>query len=201
MKKEYDVYFAGKVLDNWPVEAVKAGVGKLFSLSGAKLDALFSGTPIRVKKNLSAERAGRLRKAFYELGALVEVVPAGRGPANQNKTNASALRLAPVGVYSAPPPPPPPKVDISGLSLADPDKDGPHQPPNNAAPPPPDTSHLKLASPTAEPVPPPQPTQPLPDISHLQALPPNTGTLEDVAPKPAEAPLPDISRLRLDNNE
>ncbi len=80
MKKEFDVYFSGEVLEGFELDEVKAAVGRIFKIEGPQLEALFSGKPVRIKKNLSVERAGKFRKLFRDSGALVQIVPAGAAP-------------------------------------------------------------------------------------------------------------------------
>ncbi|MCU7932208.1 MAG: hypothetical protein KZQ90_15505 [Candidatus Thiodiazotropha sp. (ex Codakia rugifera)] len=74
----YDVYFSGAILkDNDPKE-VKRKIGAMFKLDGEKLDRLFSGKPIPIKKGLDMDRAIKFRIAFRDAGGLVDIVPAGQ---------------------------------------------------------------------------------------------------------------------------
>lgn len=190
MKKAFDVYFSGELLEGYEPDQVKEAVGEMFGLSGPRLEALFSGVPVRVKKNLGVEKAGRFRKAFLELGALVQIVPAGEEPgASQPPTSTPETAS----------PPPSPAATGSSLQLA-PQEPLKEEPADRPAPKP-DLSRLSLAplgergegEKTSR-----EETPPLPDTSHLQALPPETGTLEDCAPRRKPAPLPDTSGLSLE---
>lgn len=78
--QKFDIHFSGRLLENASPEAAKAAIGKLFKLQGEALERLFSGSPVRIKKDVDAEKAGRYRAAFREAGALIEVVPAGAPP-------------------------------------------------------------------------------------------------------------------------
>jgi len=213
VKKSFDVYFSGELVEGHEPEAVKAAIGELFGLTGPKLEALFSGVPVRVKKNLDVERAGRYRKRFLELGALVQVVPAGQEPgaappAPKPKrkpapkpavANSGGLELAPQAPLATEEADAPPATDTSHLSLSaagegDLEKSEPKPAPL------PDISGLTLApleetdeGGRPEPEPP-----PLPDTSHLEVLPPDKGSLEDCAEQKRPAPLPDISGLSLE---
>ncbi len=208
VKKAFDVYFAGELLEGHELEQVKSAVGEMFGLSGPRLEALFSGVPVRVKKNLSAEKAGRFRKAFLELGALVQIVPAGQQPpdpadrpsrpqvrqAPSSPAAGGGLTLAPLEPLRPPPAPEPPRVDLSPLEVAPPDG-GPLQP-ASPSPPPPGTGDLSLAPLDGTPHQPPRPAGgEIPDTSHLEAVPPDAGPAPAQPPSP---PPPDTGGLRLE---
>jgi len=162
--QSFDVYFLGETLPDADPAVVRQGVAKLFKVQESAVDRLFSGKPLRVKQALDADTASRYRAAFREVGALVQIVPAGSPtPTKAVQHSAAAARPA-----SAPPAPAAPAGD--GISLAEPGAtiDG--------TPPPPDADI---------------------DTSGLEALPPNTGTLEDCRIEKPHRPIPDISHLEL----
>lgn len=216
VKREFDVYFSGEILDGHETDQVKLAVGELFKISGPKLEALFAGVPVRVKKNLSAEKAGRFRKAFLELGALVQIVPAGQEPPAPLASNRSAshrparesvasasdggLTLAPIEPLKTETIPEAPAIDTSSLEVAPAGTAEPLQPESTAESQLPDLGNLSLAplesnkEETDE-----KPQPPVPDTSHLEALPPRSGSLEDCTTEKEPAPLPDISKLSLDD--
>jgi len=193
VKKAFDVYFSGELLEGYELDKVKKAVGETFGISGPRLEALFSGVPVRVKKNLGVDKAGRFRKAFLELGALVQIVPAGEEPETRSST------VTPAPSTRTPAAPPSPAAAGSRLQLA------PQEPLKeesvDRSTPMPDLNRLSLApleenqereAASRKELP------PLPDTSHLQALPPETGTLEDCAPERKPAPIPDTSGLSLE---
>ena len=160
MRKEFDVYFSGEILEGYELEEVKQAVGKLFKLSGPKLEALFAGVPVRVKKNLSVEKAGRFRKVFLESGALVQIVAAGQEPPEEPAPQPVTRRASPAPASS---------TGEAGLRLA------PMEPLETASRTPEpriDTSSLEIRS-DEGPIESPQPTEqaPLPDISNLSMAP------------------------------
>ncbi len=201
MKKEFDVYFSGEVLDGFELDAVKAAVGRIFKIDGPRLEALFSGKPVRIKKNLSVERAGKFRKLFRDSGALVQIVPAGEPPPHPSamtkpppspraekpaaadnpflkaQTPPQSVETANSEAGAAPPPEPPRQVqyDTSGLSLA-PLDDSPHDPRARE-----------------------ETRMDLPDISHLEVLPQEQSSLEDCAPEVEPVPIPSLDGLSLDD--
>ena len=220
MKKAFDVYFSGELLEGYEPDAVKASVGELFGLSGPKLEALFSGVPVRIKKNLDVDRAGRFRKKFLELGALVQIVPAGQEPpapassASRPAAKAPAATALPgseepasTGLSLAPQAPLESEpagekaaaIDTSGLSMSAPGAD---ILPSDGKPeretPLPDISGLSLAPLNEKRTPEGEATDPPPpDIGHLELAPMNGG--DPVPPeKERTPPLPDISGLSLE---
>ena len=179
MQHKFDIFFSGEILEGRDEQQVREAVGKLFKLSGDRLDALFSGEPKRIKKNLNVEQSGRFREAFRTAGAIVQIVSAGEQPpkeAQQAATkpdSASGLKLAPVGSNLSPLP-----------------RDAGHGTQTTAN----HTTELEIApieSASAEPTP-----QPVDiDTSNLQAAPAESGSLEEFAPAVEPAPLPDISNM------
>jgi hypothetical protein len=76
----YDVYFSGATIKDSDPADVKRKIGAVFKLQGEKLDRLFSGKPIPIKKGVDMNRAIKFRVTFRDAGALVDIVPAGDRP-------------------------------------------------------------------------------------------------------------------------
>jgi hypothetical protein len=76
----YDVYFSGAIIKSNDPTEVKRKIGAVFKLQGEKLDRLFSGKAIPIKKGIDMERAIKFRITFRDAGALVDIVPAGEPP-------------------------------------------------------------------------------------------------------------------------
>ncbi len=179
MQHKFDIFFSGEILEGRDEQQVREAVGKLFKLSGDRLDALFSGEPKRIKKGLNVEQSGRFREAFRKAGAIVQIVVAGKNPpkeAQQAATkpdSASGLKLAPVGSNLAPLP-----------------RDTGRATPTTAN----HSTELEIVpidSVSAEPAP--QPAEI--DTGDLQAAAAESGSLEEFAPAVEPAPLPDISDI------
>ena len=77
----YDVYFSGQIMKDRDPAEVKSRIGALFKLQGAKLDALFSGSPVAIKKGIDMDQAVKYRVAFRDAGALVEIRSFAKPPA------------------------------------------------------------------------------------------------------------------------
>ncbi len=181
MQHKFDIYFSGEILDGRDEQQVRETVGSLFKLSGDKLDALFSGEPKRIKKDLNVEQSGRFREAFRKAGAIVQIVVAGEKPLKEEQHTAakpdstSGLKLAPVG------------SDLNPL---------PRNVEHGIQAPAAHATKLEIAP--IGPVPADSAPQPADiDTSNLQAAPAQSGSLEEFAPAVEPAPLPDISSLEI----
>lgn len=73
----YEVAFSGQVSEGADLQEVKARVGKMFNADAAKLDQLFSGKRIVIKKNIDEATAAKYRTALNRAGAECEVLPMG----------------------------------------------------------------------------------------------------------------------------
>jgi hypothetical protein len=174
--QSFDIYFLGEMLPDADSVKVRQGVAKLFKVQEDAVERLFSGKPLRVKQGVDAETASRYRAAFRDIGALIQIVPNGspppaaRDPASPAEAGAAHKRSTP------PPPdadqtPPLPEVNEAGaFDLAEPGA---------------------IIDPRAPP--------PVADIDtgSLEALPPNSGSLEDCRDEKPPRPIPDISHLKL----
>lgn len=77
----YAVVFGGEVLDGFSREQVQAAFGRLFGLSGERLEQLFSQPRVVLKKGLGHDEAMRYRDTLQRMGAAVRVeAPAAPAP-------------------------------------------------------------------------------------------------------------------------
>jgi hypothetical protein len=185
MQHKFDIYFSGETLEEQDVQQVKEAVGRLFKLSGNKLDALFSGKQKRIKKDLNVEQSGRFREAFRKIGAIVHIVPAGKLPTqkaapSKTKETSSRWSLMPAGTNLNPLP------RTGGEERT--------------------VSEANVAAMEIAPVSP-LPQEPVSeppadiDISYLQATPAKSGSLEEFATTKEPVPIPDTSALAIDSDE
>jgi hypothetical protein len=176
--QSFDVYFLGETLPDADPGAVRQGLARLFKIQEDAVDRLFSGKPLRVKQAVNADQASLYRAAFRDIGALIQIVPHG-APAPAEKT---------------PPTPPPaaPVADLGGSPTASPVAEAAGSPDAAGG-----MGTASVAEPGAiiDSTPPPPPAQI--DTSALEALPPNTGTLEDCKVEKPKRPIPDISHMKL----
>ncbi|VUD53252.1 hypothetical protein TDB9533_01797 [Thalassocella blandensis] len=69
----YDIVFKGDLVKSVDPATAKQNVGKLFKMDGAKLDALFSGKTIVLKRGLDFDTASKYRVAIKKAGAVVNL--------------------------------------------------------------------------------------------------------------------------------
>lgn len=134
---EFDIIFRGDIVFGHQLAEVKLRLQQLFKADAAKIDALFTGRPVPLKRNLDETTANKYRDALLKAGAMVEVCPSDKSPANApakppvaarpvpavvRAPESSGWTLAPVGsdllpAGQRPVQPAPVQVDISGLSV------------------------------------------------------------------------------------
>ena len=69
----YRIVFRGKVRDGHEAESVREQLGKLFRIEDSeRLDKLFSGSPVTIKKSLDEAGARKYLAALEKAGAEVE---------------------------------------------------------------------------------------------------------------------------------
>ncbi len=185
--ENYDVYFSGALIKGSDPEKVKRKVGAIFKLEGERLERLFSGKPIPIKRGVDMERAIKYRVAFRDAGGLVDIVPAGEPaptprppPAERPEQGQPPRSAKPVetltladGPMEAPPEPPRREILAPDFSLS---KDG-----------------FDLSDCTPEVAP-----QTIPDISNLDLTEPGSQLDESKRPEPLHI---DTSALDLDTSE
>ncbi len=168
--QSFDIYFLGETLPEADPATVRRGVAKLFKVADDAVDRLFSGKPVRVKKGLDAEAASRYRAAFREIGALIQIVPAGS---------------------------PTPKAETPAVPATNEPGDPAAHDPSTSPPEPGSPGDFGLAEPGVilDETSPPPPADI--DTGDLEALPPNSGSLEDCQVEKPHREIPDIGHLRL----
>ena len=78
---DYSVVFSGKVHDGFTVEQVRQNIAALFRTDDAtRLDQLFSGSPVVLKKGLDEDRARKYQQTLLKAGAVCELRQAGAAP-------------------------------------------------------------------------------------------------------------------------
>lgn len=139
---QFDIIFRGDIVFGHQLADVKVRLQQLFKSDAAKIDSLFTGRPVPLKRYLDEATANKYRDALLKAGAMVEVCPSDKSPANAPAKPAAAVAstpapvaraepapaaaavwtLAPIGAdllpaRERPPQPAPVVVDVSGLSL------------------------------------------------------------------------------------
>lgn len=133
--QQFDIVFRGDIVLGHQLDAVKARLGQLFKADSNRIEALFTGRPVPLKRNLDEATAKKYQAVLTKAGAEVSLVPAGA----QDTPRAAPKRgftLAPVGAsllrLTERRQLVPVEVDTSGLSLSAPE--GPLVAPAEIAP-------------------------------------------------------------------
>lgn len=130
---EFDIIFRGDIVLGHQLASVKLKLQQLFKVDAAKIDSLFTGRPVPLKRKLDATTAQKYRDVLLKAGAQVDLRPSeetaapkavsgARSATPAPRPAATVWSLAPVGAEllpasQRPPAPTPVAVDISGLSL------------------------------------------------------------------------------------
>lgn len=188
----FQLIFAGQLLAGTQREQVLQALQERFKLSNAQLERLFSGGPIRVKRDLSRDQAEHYRRAFHAAGAMVELhsMNAESGSASDTAvaaTDSELRQVDPLNIAPSAPSAPaagkPDDADPDALRLLPPGIPigEQFQLPER---PPPETDHLQLAPSEAtslEDCAPPTPSPPPIDLSNLSLAPLDEGAAEGAA--------------------
>lgn len=125
--ESFDLVFRGDVVIGEAVSDVKSRLQQLFKVDSDKVEALFSGRPVVLKRNLDRATAEQYQQVLRRAGAQVSLASAGStqapSPSARPRPKAAnpGLSLAPMTGYLIKPEEKPRltpvNVDISGLSL------------------------------------------------------------------------------------
>lgn len=96
----FDIVFRGDIAFGQNLVDVKSRLQQLFKIDAAKVDALFTGKPIVLKRALDAASAEKYRDVLTKAGALIEIAPSKPVDA-QPTTTAPKSVTAPVAVTPA----------------------------------------------------------------------------------------------------
>ena len=75
--QEFDIIFRGDIVFGHQLADVKLRLQQLFKADAAKVDALFSGRPVPLKRGLDLASAEKYKEALTRAGAQVDIVAAG----------------------------------------------------------------------------------------------------------------------------
>jgi len=128
MSERYRLVFRGEVLDGQHKAVVKQRLGAALKVEGERLDAMFTGKAVTIRKDADTDTAARFQIAFKRAGARLRVLPLelehGVEPARApvEPVTDGVFRLAPPGALMAEPVPAArrPMVDLTHLTLAAP---------------------------------------------------------------------------------
>ncbi len=73
----FDIYFSGQLLPDTDEATARAKIGAMFKANEKQIAKLFSGKPKAIKRSVNMDKAVKYRLAFRDIGALVDIKPAG----------------------------------------------------------------------------------------------------------------------------
>ena len=76
-EQQFDIIFRGDIVFGHQLADVKAKLQNLFKADAAKIDALFSGRPVPLKRGLDQVSAQKYKEALTKAGAQVDIVVTG----------------------------------------------------------------------------------------------------------------------------
>jgi len=97
----YDVFFKGQILPDANFDQVKKDISQLLKASPDKVDKLFGGSAVRLKKDIDLESAARIRLAFRNVGALIDITDAEQAAENEAPPQAATATPEPAVATSA----------------------------------------------------------------------------------------------------
>lgn len=74
-KTSYNIIFRGEIAEGQDIEEVKKNLAALFKVTDEKIEQLFSGRPVRIKKKVDHATANKYKEAMEKAGALCSIVP------------------------------------------------------------------------------------------------------------------------------
>jgi len=137
MTAEYKVIFAGELVAGADPAAVKANFQKLFKADEERIEKLFSGNRVLIKKNVDEATARKYQATLRKAGGVCSIEPMHEEQAEESpKPPAPPPQVAP---RRSPGPASTWRLEAPGADLRDPDA-------HHEVPPPPDTGDLTLAA-------------------------------------------------------
>ena len=126
----YAIVFNGEIIEGFHLAHVKAQMGRMLKTDANKVQALFSGKTIVLKRTTDKAMALKYGSALKKIGANVRVkiiksaasttnVPAVRAPAAANTNPDFTLAANEGNLFDQKPPAPAPDLDLSKISVAE----------------------------------------------------------------------------------
>ena len=201
----FDIYFRGEILDGFTVSQCHQNIAQLFKASPEKVQLLFSGKVVALKKGLDKPTALKFQQALKNAGVKIYIKQAQADASAQADTSAQAAPQAPQA-RTAPQESPVVAKENPTTTNHDADDSLILLPPGSDVLtederehieiPDIDTSNIHLSSAFDAPAETPKPAPAAPDVSHITAAAVGADILEGVE-KAATKPAPDTSHIHL----
>lgn len=103
-QKTFEVVFSGKLVEGAAPQKVKANVAALFKVEVAKVERLFSGATVSIKKGLDEATAKKYQLALHRAGAITRVINRAAAPPTSKAAPARPTQAKPAAQPRRPAP-------------------------------------------------------------------------------------------------
>ncbi|PCK02592.1 MAG: hypothetical protein COA42_21930 [Alteromonadaceae bacterium] len=100
--EKYDLVFNGEAVKGVSIDTAKQNLAKLFKLNAVKVETLFTGKPVTLKRNLDLDTANKYRVAIKKAGARVNLVEQ-QGSSAATPSSVVTVSSAPTSSSNVPP--------------------------------------------------------------------------------------------------
>ena len=83
----FDITFSGQIISGQDLDDVKQSIAFMFKADAARIEQMFSGHRVVIKRQLDEATAAKYRGAFEKAGAICEVRPVSQGEGESNVGN------------------------------------------------------------------------------------------------------------------
>ena len=70
MSQTYSVIFSGEIVAGYDLEQVKKNIGQVFKLNPERVEKLFSGKPVAIKRGIDQQQANKFQNVMAKAGAV-----------------------------------------------------------------------------------------------------------------------------------
>ena len=212
MSERYRLVFRGEVHEGQHPAVVKKRLGQVLKLDGERLEALFSGKAVTLKRDADTSTAAQYQALFKKSGARLRILPLDQSGDAPGATPAATTPGRSTGSLELLPPRSdllraderstvePVEVDVSHIRLQGAVFEVADES-SVESPPAPDVSHLSVAEPGARLAPVSGDASPVVDLGDLTFEVAEVGATMDQRPRGVPPEVPDTSHLQIDRSD
>lgn len=122
-EQRFAVVFSGRIVEGADPQQVRGDLAGLFKVDAAKVDLMFSGKPVLIKKDIDEAKARSYQAALWKVGAVVELVATPASPSEEPNSGpplVPAAKPATAPVPATPPVAPDLTIAEVGATLVEP---------------------------------------------------------------------------------
>lgn len=114
--QRFAVVFSGQLVDGAERDSVRDNLAQLFKVEPAKVEKMFTGKPVLIKKDLDEAKANNYKAALAKAGAIAEIIASDTPTA---APQSSAPKVAPATTAKVEPEEPPSPPVAPDLTIAE----------------------------------------------------------------------------------